>query len=90
MRWGGQPWNRLCTTSPEYLEVKSSVLTRIRYKRPGVGGSGVLMDKDCVSLLWDDLLLSDEESGANQQLGMWFLYELSQARTRTRTLNPNP
>jgi hypothetical protein len=78
MRWGGQPWNRLCTTSPEYLEVKSSVVTRIRYKRPGAGGSGVLMDKDCVSIIWDDMLICDEESGANQQLGMWFLYELTQ------------
>ena len=35
------------------------------------------MDGACLDILWSDLLLMDEESGSNRQLGFLFLYELS-------------
>ena len=39
--------------------------------------SNSVKDKNCLELVWDDALLSDEESGSNRQLGFLFLYEVA-------------
>eukprot|EP01012_Entosiphon_sulcatum_P024255 TRINITY_DN29428_c0_g1_i1.p1 TRINITY_DN29428_c0_g1~~TRINITY_DN29428_c0_g1_i1.p1 ORF type:complete len:4234 (+),score=586.19 TRINITY_DN29428_c0_g1_i1:35-12736(+) len=73
MQWGGQPWVKLCLLRQDYLYTYASTLTTVKYKQPS---GGVLQDKDAIAILWEDLLLADEESGTNRSLGFVFLYEL--------------
>lgn len=72
-RWGGQPWLKLNLQSLDYITQNGSKLARVHYRRP----NGPVADGQCLDLVWSDLMLMDEESGANRQLGFAFLYELA-------------
>ena len=75
-RWGGQPWLKLNIQTLDYLTQHGTKISRIHYRRPAPEGQ-VLADDRALDLLWSDLLVMDEESGANRQLGFVFLYELA-------------
>lgn len=61
-RLGGQPWLKLQQLSASYLEQYGTHLTMLRFKAPSMG-SDALVDAKCVELVWNDLILADEESG---------------------------
>eukprot|EP00941_MAST-03F_sp_MAST-3F-sp1_P005353 g5353.t1 len=71
-RWGGQPWYKLQQFSAAHLDATGSSLKRLHYRRPGT----VLEGTDCCKIIWDALVMADEESGSNRQLGLLFLYEI--------------
>ena len=81
-RIGGRPWTKLCNLGLDYVEVHASSLTSVSYKPPeGVTQENpVLSDQYCLSILWNDLLIMDEESGVNRQLGFLFLYLVSRGQ----------
>ena len=64
----GQPWYKLTTSSLEAVSKRK--LTRIQYKQP----KEPYAEDAAVKLVWEDLLMTDEESGSNSQLGFFFLY----------------
>lgn len=66
-RWGGQPWAKLALLKPHYIERNAQQLTTLKYKR-----SPNLSDIGVAELVWESLLLADEESGANNSLGHAF------------------
>ncbi|OQR84514.1 hypothetical protein ACHHYP_13291 [Achlya hypogyna] len=71
LRVGGQPWVKLNMLTAAYLEEHATTLSTVRYKRPGA----VLADEECLKLVWDNVVVGDEASGANRGLGCLFLYE---------------
>lgn len=75
-RWGGQPWLKLNLQTLEYITQHGTKLSRVHYRRPVPEGTP-LVDGQALELLWSDVLLMDEDSGANRQLGFLFLYELA-------------
>lgn len=74
-RWGGAPWNRMLQTPLPYLESQGKELRRIHYVPP-LDQPRSLDEVGCATLVWEDLLVSDEESGANAQLGFFWLYQV--------------
>ena len=67
-RLAGQPWMKLCSYSKEYLDTYATHLTRVHYK-PAVDPQSLipmLTDQKCFELIWEDLLVADEESGSNR------------------------
>jgi hypothetical protein len=70
----GQPWDKLLTMSFESISRRT--ISRIHYKAP----AQPLVGEQLVKLLWEDELIADEESGANRQLGFFFLYQLKRGR----------
>jgi hypothetical protein len=80
-RAGGQPWFKLQQLSMRYIEQYGVSLTTLRYRPPPQ--EPMASDK-VAAMLWDDDLLSDEESGANRQLGFLFVYELVTRRRGLR------
>ncbi|KAF0690318.1 Aste57867_18249 [Aphanomyces stellatus] len=90
LKVGGQPWVKLNMLSTTFLQEHATGLTHVRYKRP----AEVLDGEECLKLVWDHMILSDEASGANRGLGCVFLYQCLQGHVklqlfgedRTRTL----
>ena len=74
LKVGGQPWLKLCMLTPEYLDNYGQRVTRLQFVPPE--GAPVLSENTCAGLVWDSLVMADEESGANRQLGFLFLYQL--------------
>jgi len=80
-RLAGQPWMKLCSFSKEYLDSYATHITRLHY--PSVDTQALipmLSEQKCFELVWDDLLVADEESGSNRQLGFMLLYEVLRGR----------
>lgn len=77
-RLGGRPWLKLCQLSARYLEQYGTNVTTIKYKPPPDAGQ----QSHSVALVWDDLVLQDEESGVNNALGFLHLYQLLTERQK--------
>jgi hypothetical protein len=73
-RIGGRPWLKLCQLSARYLEQYGTNITTLKYKAPPEAVP------QTVALVWDDLVLQDEESGVNNALGFLHLYQLLNRR----------
>jgi len=82
----GQPWLKLNSFDEQYMETYAKELHRLHYKFPA---DGTLEDIPSVNLLLDDLILSDEESGANRQLGFLFLYDLIRDKIKLNIMGKN-
>lgn len=82
----GQPWLKLTSMSREYLEKYGRNVARVHYKRPE---GGLLLNDKVLELIWESLVISDEESGANRQLGFLFLYELLTGVVQMNLLGEN-
>lgn len=85
----GQPWMKLCSLSLEYLEKYGTHLTRIHYTLPTKSSASALDGVECFALLWEDLILADEESGSNRQLGFFFLYEALRGKVQLSLMGRN-
>ncbi|CUG89319.1 zinc finger protein, putative [Bodo saltans] len=70
----GQPWDKLLTMS--FDSISRSTISRIHFNTP----KQPLVGEQLVKLLWEDEMIADEESGANRQLGFFFLYQLKRGR----------
>lgn len=69
-RLAGQPWLKSSSYSREYMDSQGQAINRIQYDPPGEGS---LSDSGLFDLIWEEKMISGEESGP---LGFVFLYEL--------------
>eukprot|EP01065_Artemidia_motanka_P000909 TRINITY_DN1042_c0_g1_i1.p1 TRINITY_DN1042_c0_g1~~TRINITY_DN1042_c0_g1_i1.p1 ORF type:complete len:4224 (+),score=1358.75 TRINITY_DN1042_c0_g1_i1:274-12672(+) len=75
-RYPGQPWARLFMMGKGLIDAKCKRLQRICY-RPLVGGErlpAALEDEKLTELLWNDMLLVDDEGGGGHGLGLGFFF----------------
>jgi len=66
----GQPWAKVISLSESVVQAHASKLTRMHYRTP----QKPLSDAELVRFVFEDDLLTDEESGTNRQLGFYFMY----------------
>ena len=80
----GQPWTKLCALGSDYVMTKGATMARVVYEPP----QGDIADDKVLEIVWEDLLVSDEESGSNRKLGWLFLWDVCvQKRFRLVLLN---
>ena len=78
-RVGGQPWWKLAILQPTYItERLRSKMHYIQYAAPETQYPNLMKDDEVFKFLWSEELMLDEESGANRQLGILFLYQMIQ------------
>lgn len=83
LRWGGLPWAKVQTLTLDYVIRATQPLTRIQFRHPGQH-PGKLDANEILGIIWDETLVSDEESGSNRQLGILFLYNLIRGAIRCK------
>ncbi|KAH3756032.1 nxn protein [Pelomyxa schiedti] len=79
---GGQPWLKMSTLTPMYLDHHGQRLTNLKFKLPR--GLRVLSDEALISMIWKQDIMIDQESGTNKNLGFLFLYEILRGQINIR------
>ncbi|GBG26808.1 Hypothetical Protein FCC1311_030302 [Hondaea fermentalgiana] len=76
-RVGGAPWNKVQSQSLEYYDAHGTTLKRLHFRpQLGDGSSPSTFSTFMTSVIFDEQIVMDEESGVNRQLGFTFLYQL--------------